>query len=323
MAAHDKAEILELVRKSPLSVSQTLAQLGIPRSTYYRWKERFERRGVSGLMDQKPSPQAVWNRLTDRETQTVLQDAHQFPDLSSRELACRITDDGRFSVSESTVYRILKRQGLIRPAAVERTPAAKEFHRKTTRIHEMWQTDLTYFFVSGWGWYYVGGVVDDYSRYLIAYELVPDMTGETLSNLVQKAVERTGQHSVPVRHKLTLLSDNGSGYISAPFNEYLQTIGIRHVFAARCHPQTCGKIERINRTAKDRLNLVLYQSPTQLQQALALFVQWYNDERYHEALGNLRPIDVYRGHAARILLRRERLKHKTLHQRRKQNQLIA
>ena len=323
MVAHDKAEILELVRKSPLGVSQTLAQLGIPRSTYYRWKERFERSGVSGLMDQKPLPQTVWNRLTDQETQTVLQSAHQLPDLSSRELACRITDDGRFSVSESTVYRILKRHGLIRPAVVERTPAAKEFHRKTTRIHEMWQTDLTYFFVSGWGWYYVGGVVDDYSRYLIAYEIVPDMTGQTLSNLVQKAVERTGQRSVPVRHKLTLLSDNGSGYISAPFNEYLQTLGIRHVYAARCHPQTCGKIERINRTAKDRLNLVLYRNPKELEETLEQFVRWYNHQRYHEALGNLRPADVYQGRAEQILQRRERLKHKTMQRRRQENLLTA
>jgi len=141
MTADDKVEILELVCKSPLSVKETLRQLGIPRSTYYRWKERFERSGITGLQDHKPSPQTVWNRLTDQETQTVLNFAHRFPDQSSRELACRITDDGRFSVSESTVYRILKRNGLITPAVIEQTAAAKEFHRKTTHVHEMWQTD--------------------------------------------------------------------------------------------------------------------------------------------------------------------------------------
>jgi len=323
MRADDKAEILELVRKSPLSVKETLGQLGIPRATYYRWKERFERSGIAGLQDHTPSPQTVWNRLTDQETQAVLDLAHQFPDQSPRELACRITDDGRFSVSESTVYRILKRHGLIATAVVEQTPAAKEFHRKTTRVHEMWQTDFTYFFVSGWGWYYVGGIVDDYSRYLITYDLVPDMTGRTSSDLVEKAAEITGMHHVPVRCKVKLLSDNGSGYISGPFNEYLQTIGIKHIYAARCHPQTCGKIERINRTAKERLNLVLYKHPNQLRDALERFVRWYNHERYHEALGNLRPIDVYQGRGKQILKRRQRLKRKTMQRRREKNLLIA
>jgi len=323
MTPDDKAEILELVRKSPLSVQQTLEQLGIPRSTYYRWRQRFEQAGIAGLQDHKPSPRTVWNRLTDQETHTVLDVAHQFPDHSPRELACRITDAGRFSVSESTVYRILKRHGLITPAVVEQTPAAKEFHRKTTRVHEMWQTDFTYFFVSGWGWYYVGGIVDDYSRYLITYDLVPDMTGRTSSDLVEKAAEITGMHHVPVRHKVKLLSDNGSGYISGPFNEYLKTIGIRHIYAARCHPQTCGKIERINRTAKDRLALVLYKNPTQLRNALEQFVHWYNHQRYHEALGNLRPIDVYEGRAQQILQRRQRLKHKTMQRRRKENLLTV
>jgi putative transposase len=323
MTADDKAEILELVRKSPLRVQETLGQLAVPRSTYYRWKERFERSGIAGLQDHQPSPQTVWNRLTDQETETVLDFAHQFPDQSPRELACQITDEGRFSVSESSVYRILKRNGLITPAVVEQTPAGKEFHRKTIRVHEMWQTDFTYFFVSGWGWYYVGGIVDDYSRYLITYDLVPDMTGQTSSDLVETAAEITGMHDVPVRHKVKLLSDNGSGYVSGPFNEYLQTIGIQHIYAARCHPQTCGKIERINRTAKERLNLVLYKNPDQLRDALERFVRWYNHQRYHEALGNLRPIDVYEGRGEQILRQRQQLKLKTMQRRREENLLIA
>ena len=149
------------------------------------------------------------------------------------------------------------------------------------------------------------------------------MTGQTVSNLVGKAVEKTGMHDVPVRHNVKLLSDNGSGYISSPFNGYLKTIGIKHIYAARCHPQTCGKIERINRTAKDRLNLVLYKNPNQLQEALEQFVRWYNHQRYHEALGNLRPIDVYKVRGEKILQQRQRLKQKTIQRRREDNLLIA
>lgn len=322
MSAQDKAEILELVRKSPLSVRTTLAQLGIPRSTYYAWQKRERLRGRQGLEDRQPRARHVWNRLLKREVRTVLRYAHRFPEASSRELACQITDDEKFSVSESTVYRILKRHDLIRPAVVEGTVAAKEFQQKTTRVHQMWQTDYTYLFVHGWGWYYVGGIVDDYSRYLITYHLVRDMTGETTSQLVQQAVEATGMLGVPLGQKVRLLSDNGSGYISRPFNEYLDTLGIRHIYASRCHPQTCGKIERINRTAKESLRLMIYRDPKQLERALADFRHWYNYRRYHEAIGNLRPADVYHGQATHILERRARLKRKTILRRSRMNLAI-
>ena len=137
MTAEEKAEILELVHKSPLSVAQTLKQLGIPRSTYYAWRQRQETAGMAGLRDCKPAAHRVWNRLRDAEVQAVLDVARKCPEESPRELACRITDAGRFSVSESTVYRILKREGLITPAVTEEIRAAKEYHQKTTRVHEM------------------------------------------------------------------------------------------------------------------------------------------------------------------------------------------
>lgn len=304
-----RAEIRELVRKSPLPIHETLASLGVPRSTYYGWRQptrvQVTRRS--------------WNQLPEEQVQTVLAYAHTHPEQSSRDLAWLITDHAGFSVSESTVYRILKREGLIRAAPVAVVKAAKEFHRKTTRVHELWQTDLTYFFIAGWGWYYVGGILDDYSRYLIHLDVVRDMTGPTLTDLVQQAVEITGIQDVPLAHKTTLLSDNGSGYISAPFNEYLQQAGIHHVYAAPLHPQTCGKYERLNRTAKDKLGLIIYTSPEQLRQAVREFHRWYNHQRYHEALGNLRPVDVYFGRAEQIRNRRRELQKQTLQQRRSHN----
>jgi putative transposase len=301
----ERAEIMELVRKSPLSIQDTLASLGVPRSTYYSWCQPTQAVVARGS----------WNKLPEEQEQTVLAYAHTYPDQTSRELAWLITDYAGFSVSESTVYRILKRQGLIPAAPVQVVQAAKEFHRKTTRVHELWQTDLTYFFIVGWGWYYVGGILDDYSRYLIHLDVVPDMTGPTLTDLVQQAVEITGINQVPVAYKTTLLSDNGSGYISEPFNEYLQQVGIRHVRAAPLHPQTCGKYERFNRTTKDKLGLEVYTSPPQLREAIREFHPWYNHQRYHEALGNLRPADVYFGRAEQIRRRRRELQQQTLHQR--------
>lgn len=252
----------------------------------------------------------MWNRLLDDEVATVLAKALQYQDRSPRELAWLITDEGQFSVSESTVYRLLKRHGLIREAPLV-FKAAKEYHRKTARIHELWQTDFTYFHILNWGWYFVGGVIDDYSRYLIRYHLMEKMDGVAVQELISQAIKDTGTLDVPVHDRVKLLSDNGSGYIAKPFNQYLQKCGIRHLYTKRCHPQTNGKIERLNRTAKEKLTLVLYSSPHELREALASFRHWYNHEHYHESIGNLHPVDLYQGHAETIQTRRRQIQSKT------------
>ena len=322
-SAAEKAEILELVRKSPVSVRETLALLGVPRSTYYQWRRHWQERGSPGLVDGRRGPGRPWNRLRPEEVKQILAYADAHPDLTSRELACKITDEAGFSVSESSVYRLLKRKGLIPDAPIWAAAAAEEYHRKTSRVNEMWQTDLTYLFVVGWGFYYLGGVLDDYSRFLISLRLVKDMTGRTLINFVQEAVEASGVQDVPVEHKPNLLSDNGSGYISQPFNEYLDLQNIHHIFAARRHPQTVGKFERVNRTAKQKLQVVVYNSPEELERAVAEFHHWYNYERYHEALGNVRPADVYFGRREEILRRRKEVKRRTLDLRRAHNRALA
>ena len=287
--ADQKAEILELVRKSPLTVRATLEELGVPRSTYYAWRQRKEKGGLLALKDRKPRPRRVWNQLRPVEVRKVLRTAEQRTELTSRELACTITDEGEFSVSEASVYRILKEHGLIFPALIEVAQAAPEH----------------------------------YSRYLINYRVVKDMTGETIQELVQDAVEITGMQNVPVRKRVKLLTDNGSGYISGPFNDYLDLMKIPHIFTAIRHPQTIGKFERLNRTAKDKLGLVIYPSPEALERAVAQFQQWYNNERYHEGLGNLRPVDVYHGRGEQILKQREEVKRKTIDERRQHNLAIA
>ena len=105
-------------------------------------------------MDRCPQPGTVWNRLTAQEEETILREALRQPEPSSRELACWVTDHADFSVSESSVYRVLKRHGLIREVQVLGFPAGKEYRVKTTRINEQWQSDASYLFVVGWGWYY-------------------------------------------------------------------------------------------------------------------------------------------------------------------------
>ncbi|MBK6766502.1 MAG: transposase [bacterium] len=248
MSAQQKEEVIRLVERSQLSVNQTLRKLGVPTRTYHRWMQN------GTLEDERPVARRIWNRLLPQEEETVIARALAYPDRSARQLSFLITDEGRFSVSESTIYRILKREGLQRelPQVMK---ASKEYHRKTTHVHELWQTDFTYFHIVNWGWYFAGGVLDDYSRYSICFELMDKMDGPATQNLIDKALNTTGMKKVPVNRRAKLLSDNGSGYIAKPFNRFLDESGIHHIYSARNHPQTNGKIERLNRTAKERLNL--------------------------------------------------------------------
>jgi putative transposase len=266
-------------------------------------------------VDRRPQPGVIWNRLRPEEEQIILQTALREPDHSPREIACWISDHGGFTISESTVYRVLKRHGLIREVKVAGFPAGKEYRIKTTRPNEQWQSDASYFFVVGWGWYYLISVLDDYSRMILAWELKTDMTSASISEVVEQAVEWTGMKKVPVQDRTRLVSDNGSSYLSHAFEEYLRMLQIRHIRSAPHHPQTNGKIERFHETLKARLNLLVYTSPEQLRAAMVEFIEFYNHRRYHEGVGNVTPADVYYGRRAEILRRTEEQKRQTLYER--------
>ena len=85
---------------------------------------------------------------------------------------------------------------------------------------------------------------------------------------------------------------------------------------APCHPQTQGKIERWHQTLKNRILLENYYLPGHLEAQIEAFVEHYNHRRYHESLSNVTPADVYFGRAQTILLERQRIKHRTIKQRR-------
>jgi len=159
MSGVDKASILATVASSLVSKRQVLRELRVPKSTYYRWLKRPR-------LDDRPGGNPTpWNRLTPKEQRAVLVAARELPELSCRQLAAWITDNRGFSVSESTVYRILREEGLIKSPQMQ-LKAGKEYHRKTTGPHQMWATDASYFKVIGWGYYYMVTVMDDYSRFI-------------------------------------------------------------------------------------------------------------------------------------------------------------
>jgi putative transposase len=309
VSAQGKSEILALVSDSGLPRRRALVQLGLPKSTYYRW---LRRQSEGRLQDNKGGSSLPWNKLRPEEETKIVTQARASPELSARQLALQLVDSGGWYVSESTVFRILKREGLIKPAEIVGFKAGKEYHRKTNRPNELWATDCAHLKVVDWGWYYLVTVMDDYSRYILAWELKSDMAATSLIDVVQKAVDFTGMTDVPVDDRTALLSDNGAGYLSRQFGEYLRLVGVRHFVASPYHPQTNGKIERYHRTIKGEIKLVPYEMPSELLEAIGAFINYYNYRRYHEGLGDVTPYDVYSGKHLEIIRRRKEAKSRTL-----------
>ena len=250
--ASEKLEIIRLVEESHLSTRVTLAKLGIPRTTFYRWYDRYLQRGEAGLQDQSPKPKHVWNRVPDEVKRKVVDLALQETELSPRELAVTLTDQERYFVSESTVYRVLKAHDLITSPAFIVLKAANQFKDKTTSINQLWQTDFTYIKVLGWGWFYLSTVLDDYSRYIVSWKLCTNMRAKDVTDTLDLALQASGCDQVHVVHKPRLLSDNGSSYVSGDLAEWLQNKGMKHSRGTPYHPQTQGKIERWHQTLKSR-----------------------------------------------------------------------
>ena len=91
---------------------------------------------------------------------------------------------------------------------------ASEFKDQTTAINQMWQTDFTYLKIIGWGWMYLSTILDDFSRYVIAWKLCSGMTSRDVTETLALAMQASGCDQAEVVHKPRLLSDNGSSYIS-------------------------------------------------------------------------------------------------------------
>jgi RNA-directed DNA polymerase len=193
-------ELIDLVERTELPVRDTLRQLGIPPSTFYGWYARYVDGGFDALHDKSPPPRPKWNKVPENVRADVIDLAPKKTELSARELACHFTDERRYFLSESSVYRILKAADLITSPAYVLMSASDRFKHPSKRVHEMWQTDFTYLRVIGWGWYYLSTVMDDFSRFILAYKLGPTMATTDVTETLDEALALTGVQSVRARH---------------------------------------------------------------------------------------------------------------------------
>jgi len=316
----EKMEIIHLVEHSNLSIRKTLVELDVPRSSFYRWYQQYQKEGFEGLADKKPRAKRIWNRIPDEVKEQVVDLALSYPEKSCRQIAWQFVDQEGYFLSESSVYRILKSYDLVQSPLFEMIGAKEKFEKPTQFVNELWQTDFTQFRVVNWGWYYLSTVLDDYSRYILAWKLSSTMGVGDVKETLEMALEHSGLSKARVRHRPRLLSDNGPAYLSQELAKYIKGKAMQHVRGVPYHPMTQGKIERWHRTMKNVVRLENYYSPSELIAAIAKFVDYYNQERYHESLDNLTPADVYYGRAKEVLTRREKIKRRTLRERKRLHQ---
>jgi putative transposase len=308
----EKMEIIHLVEHSELPVKQTLEKLQVPRSTFYDWYRRYQELGPDGLKPKVSRNAQFWNRIPDPVRRQIVDMALEYPEESPRQITYRFVEEKSYFVSESSVYRILKGFDLIESPAFEIVTAKEKFENPTKRVNEMWQTDFTQFLVIDWGWYYLSTVLDDYSRYILSYTLSSTMNAKDAERTLEIALGKAQIDKVKVYHKPRLLSDNGPAYHSSELAQFLKEQRIKHIHGSPYHPMTQGKIERWHRSMKNVVKLQHYYSPPELENAISAWVEYYNNQRYHESLDNVTPADVYFGRDKEIIKKRNRLKEQTL-----------
>jgi transposase InsO family protein len=316
----ERAGVIEAVESGGRGRKKRLETAQVPRSTYYRWKGRYEAEGTQGL-ERRGRPDGSWTQLTPEEDAQAMALALKHPELSPRLISMKLLDEEKLFVSESTLFRRLKEKGLIEPRPLEDLPAAKEWKHKTTGPDQIYQCDGTNFFVVGYGFYKAIPVVDDWSRKILAMPLKPDESSHSIADAMELALEAARREGHELKVKPLMLSDNGPGFTGEVLAKYLAQHGIRHIFGKPYHPQTQGKVESVNKLIKGRVKMLVYCSPEELEAAISDAVRIHNATP-REALKNVCPNDVYAGRMEAVLERRAEIKRQTLQRRKEYNRAL-
>jgi putative transposase len=308
-------EVEQARRRSGWPAKRTLAALGVPRRTYYRWLQ--EEAWARALPAEPVKPVQPFEALAE-EKEAVQKYARKHPELRHRELAWRMVDEDVACLSPSTVYRILKEANLVCPWR-RRSKRRRAEGEKAMRPNQRWVTDLMQLQV-GQGCYYFVSFMDEYSRYIVHHELLLGMDGISTTLAAQAAIETLpqGEDGLP-REKPEIQSDNGSSFIAREFLLVLHEHGLGHHRIRPHCPEENGVIERSFRTLREALEGEELSNLLEAERVLARLVRWYNEERLHSALGYLPPEVVYRGRAEERKEERRRKLTQARHRRRQKN----
>lgn len=300
------AEVELARRRSGLRVEEAVKLLGVKRSTYYSWRRALDH-------DIKPPMERVnCFSLLPQEREEIIRYALTHPSLRHRELAWKMVDDDVVCVSPSTVYRVLGEANLIAPRAREK----KRYHQPSgwgSTPNEKWQSDLRYVKFDG-RTYYLIMFLDEYSRYVVHWDLMPCMDGDSVALAAQEALSKLNDGVKPI-----IQTDNGSGYISREFKLVLSENGIGHHRIRPHTPEDNSLVERAHRTVGEALDEHDPDNYWEAKDCITEIVGYYNNERLHSGINYLTPVDYYRGNPQALLWERRRKIEQARHRRKEEN----
>ncbi len=256
--------------------------LGLPESTFYDWRKRYGR----GNEHNGKIPRDFW--LEEWERLAIIEFYGQHRLEGYRRIAFMMIDDDIVAVSPSSVYRVLKKAGLIGQRITEPNKKGTGFVQPL-QPHEHWHTDVSYVNIHG-TFYYLCGVLDGCSRFMVHWEIREAMTERDVGTIMQRAHEKFPEA------RPRIISDNGPQFIARDFKEFIRLSGMTHVRTSPYYPQSNGKIERWHGTIKSEC--IRPQTPLTLEDALRIvgqYVEHYNTVRLHSAIGYVTPADRLAG----------------------------
>lgn len=317
----EKLDIIQLARYSGLGFKKTLMLFGIKPHRVWQWIRSIEEQGFAGLIDKPPIPKTLPFKHTNEEESLILEKANTYTHLNHRKLSHQIFRDEDVFVSESLVYRILKEHNLIISKPVLKIEAADSWKKQPQSLNEIWHIDISYIpcGLNTEGkmifWYLIV-VLDGYSRFVLAWDIFPDMTKERCFQVVDEALFLA---QLPPDRRPKLLSDNGKQFRARKAREFFkELLNLKQIFTSAHHPETNGKIERLFESAKyEALYRSDYSSAKEAREILLSFFDYYNNHRLHQALGYRTPREVYCGLNQDYSQRRQKAKLAKLNQRRK------
>jgi putative transposase len=242
-------------------------------------------------------PRDHW--LTDAERLAICNFARAHPLEGYRRMTFMMLDADVVACSPASVYRVLKKAGLLAGHTPNVTKKGTGFVQPL-QPHQQWHIDVSYLNIAG-TFYFLCSILDGYSRFLVHWEIRDKMEEIDVETIIQRAREQ-----FPAAHP-RIISDNGPQFIAKDFKEFIRIAGMTHVRTSPYYPQSNGKIERWHKTLKG--DCIRVQVPLSLADARRIvvdFVTHYNETRLHSAIGYVTPKDKLLGNDAAIHAERDR-----------------